>query len=156
MIKWQTQLRIHVAQQARKKKWAKNTYDGRRLMHSGKPGKKNQHLTHGRKNLVFMNSRHFVCRIRTLPNSTQTFASDTLRYSTSRFGPFFSRIVGVLTVVKYVLLTVRSWPHFYHKNWLLPWKLGITCRVNSQKNRVKSWILILKSLLFTVKGYFSP
>ena len=67
-------------------------------MHSGKTGKKNQHLTHGRKNLDFMNSRHFVRRIRTLPNSTQTSASDILRYSTSRFGPFFSRIVGVLTV----------------------------------------------------------
>ena len=73
-----------------------------------KPEKKIiQHISQGRKNVLIMNFRHFDCRIRTIPGPTQTLASDTLMYSTSRFGPFFRRIVGVLTVVEILFVIVH-------------------------------------------------
>ena len=55
--------------------------------------------------MVFLNSRHFDCRIGTLISSTQAYASDTMCCSTRRFDPFFCRIVGVLTVVSFFFET---------------------------------------------------
>ena len=50
------------------------------------------------RNRDFVNSRHYICRIRTLSSSTQPSSVDTLSYSTRRFDPFFCRIMCVLTV----------------------------------------------------------
>ena len=94
-------MKKYIAPQAKKKRAKKELVDAWWQLEY-QNSKRIQLLFQGREIWIsWILGGHLICRIRTVSDSTKTFSSDTLGDSTSRFDPFFCRIVGVLTVGTY-------------------------------------------------------
>ena len=131
VIKWRTQQKKYALPNAQKKRVKKALVDA-----SCPLGYLNSKIIphfffqDGKNWISWILGRHIMCRVWTISDSTQTFSSDTLGDSTSRFDPFFCRIVGVLTVVNFSELQAAS-PQSYSPTPIHQWINGAYVYVRS-------------------------